>query len=109
MSPRKVDAIMRIAALMPTWRRPALAANALACFLAQSHDDKRLLIGDDSGELLPISGDGWEVAQLPKQDSLPAKYNLMARMAIERWNPDAFAVFEDDDLYFPDYLSFVLA
>lgn len=96
---------MRIAALMPTYRRPRLVANALACFLAQTHDDKRLLIADDSGELAPQQGEDWEVVQLPRQPSLPAKYNLMARIALEKWNPDAFAVFEDDDVYFAYYIT----
>jgi glycosyltransferase involved in cell wall biosynthesis len=96
---------MRIAALMPTYHRRRLAESALACFLAQTHSDKRLLICDDSGELSDQQGDDWKVVAVPRQPSLPAKYNLMAHLATERWNPDAFAVFEDDDVYLPDYLA----
>jgi hypothetical protein len=82
-----------------------LLQNVLACFLSQTHKDKYLLIGDDSCELSNQEENNWAVASLPLQHSLPAKYNLLATEAIRRWNPDALAVFEDDDVYFPNYLG----
>ena len=96
---------MRIVALCPTYRRRTLLANAVACFLAQTHDDKKLIVCDDSGESPYQREADWQVIPSAPYASLPDKYNAMARYAIKCYNPDAFAVFEDDDVYFPDYLA----
>jgi len=96
---------MRIVALCPTYRRRRLVQNALACFLNQTHPDKFLVICDDSGESLYQREDTWQVVTPEPFASLPAKYNWMARYAIQCYNPDALAVFEDDDVYFGEFLA----
>jgi hypothetical protein len=98
---------MKIAALMPTYGRPRLVANALACFLAQDYpvEERRLLILDDAGQIAPQSGTGWEVwSTATKFPSLPAKYKYLVDRANE-WGADAYCVWDDDDIYLPWHLS----
>ena len=97
---------MLICALMPTYRRPQLVASALACFQHQTHQDKFLLICDESGEISPDSrGDDWKVLPHGKFSTLTEKYNFMAAYAFETLQADAIAVFQDDDVYLPEYLA----
>jgi hypothetical protein len=42
---------------------------------------------------------------MPLQDTLPGKYNVMAKMAFDLCGADAVAVMEDDDVYFSRYLE----
>jgi Glycosyltransferases involved in cell wall biogenesis len=45
---------MMISCLCPTYKRPTLLANAIACFLQQDYDGPaELIVLDDAGELLP--------------------------------------------------------
>lgn len=101
---------------MPTYGRPHLVANALACFLAQDHPDKHLLILDDAGQLAAGGGPNWEVVSGPaRYPSLTAKYNAMLEVAgllaiPGQWplaSPcwDAVALMDDDDIYGPQWLS----
>jgi hypothetical protein len=97
---------MKIAALMPTYGRPRLVANALACFLAQDYpaENRRPLILDDAGQIAPQSGADWEVWSTGKKfPSLPAKYKFLVDRANE-WSADAYSVWDDDDIYLPWHL-----
>ncbi len=94
-----------ITCLCPTYRRPTLLKNIVACFEAQTYpaDRRRLVILDDSGELGNQSGDGWElVCRDQRFDSLPEKYNALVELAGQT---DIVAVWEDDDIYFPWHLE----
>jgi hypothetical protein len=98
---------MKIAALMPTYGRPQLVANALACFLAQDYsmEKRRLLILDDAGQIAPQSGADWQVWSTAKKlPSLPAKYKFLVDRANE-WGADAYCIWDDDDIYLPWHLS----
>jgi hypothetical protein len=98
---------MKIAALMPTYGRPRLVANALACFLAQDCpvDKRRLLILDDADQIVPQSGADWQIWSTAKKfPSLPAKYAFLVDRANE-WGADAYCVWDDDDIYLPWHLS----
>ena len=101
---------MRIAAICPTYGRPALAANALACFLAQDHpaEDRFLLILDDAGT---IAGDGpnWYIySTSARYPTLIHKYLRMVGLLHILWPQpgwDALALMDDDDIYGPQWLS----
>lgn len=98
---------MKIAALMPTYGRPRLVANALACFLAQDYpaEKRRLLILDDADQIAPQADVNWEVWSTAKKfPSLPAKYAFLVDRANE-WGADAYSVWDDDDIYLPWHLS----
>ncbi len=95
----------RIVALMPTYRRPEMVANALACFLCQDYPNKKLLICDDSGELRQSGNTDWTIIHHRPFLSLSTKYNFMAQIAIKFWDPSILVVMEDDDVYFRRYLS----
>src|ERR1035437_9883384 len=97
--------MLRIVALCPTYRRRKQVENLLACFQAQTYQNKYLLICDDSGELSNQEGNNWSVVSVPLQPTLPAKYNLIARIFFEQHSADVLAVMEDDDIYFEDYLT----
>lgn len=94
---------MHLTCLCPTYRRPRCLANVLACFLAQDHADKSLIIVDDGGQFESQSGEGWGlIATSPRFDSLPAKFNHLLSLAS---GADAVVVWEDDDVYLPWHLS----
>jgi len=99
---------MRIACLMPTYgRRAALLANSLACFESQTHQDRLLVIYDDLGTLKGCRANGALVISTPKRaQSVGAKYNTMVDLLLDRGiRFDAVAVWDDDDIYMPDYLA----
>lgn len=104
---------MRILCLCPTYNHARLLCNAIACFAAQTHPDRFLLILDDAGQIAEQSGDRWRIVTVPtRYPSLPAKYNALLEIAqcgppgpggSAGW--DAVAVWDDDDVYFPWHLS----
>lgn len=103
--------MFNICCLCPTYGRPSLVRNVIAMFQAQHYDLKhaRLLILDD-GDQITGEGEFWKVVSV--KDRYPSycyKYGVMAKLCLEekifgRWTPDAFALFEDDDIYGPYYL-----
>lgn len=94
-----------IVGLCPSFRRPHLVANAAACFLAQKIAMPRmLLIWEDGGALKPYRNGSLQVVTSKRFPDLGSKYNALARMAIQDWDADYLAVWEDDDIYFPWYL-----
>jgi hypothetical protein len=95
-----------IVALCPTYRRRRLLANSVACFLAQTNQESRLLIFDDSGEHGNQQGERWQLIEHPPFQTLADKYNLLAQTAIEIYAADSIAVWEDDDIYGPYYLEY---
>ena len=60
---------MRFLCLCPTYLRPHLVANALACFEAQDYSAelRRLLICDDAGQFASESGPTWDVVSVPRR------------------------------------------
>lgn len=102
-----------VSCLCPTFHRPKLLANALACFLAQDYPAHRreLVIIDDGndfhfGETLrhmqrqhgtTVRG----VTLSERYANLPAKFNTLGRMA----QGDILVVWEDDDIYLPHHIS----
>lgn len=98
---------MKFLCLCPTYNHARLLSNTLACFAAQDHADRYMLILDDAGQITPQSGDRWRlVSTADRCTSLPAKYNAMLAIAAN-WCPDwdAVAVWDDDDVYLPWHLS----
>jgi len=92
--------------LCPTYKRPKLLANAVACFLAQDYpaDRRELIVLDDAGQISPQRGDGWEVVSIARRfNNLPAKFNALAALASPQ--TEAFVVWEDDDIYLPHHLA----
>ena len=100
-----------ISCLCPTFKRPKLLANAIACFIAQEYDSPaELVILDDAGQ---YPHDLYHGVELPRNlnvrlvsypnrlRSLPEKYNALAAMAYG----DRLVVWEDDDIYLPWHLA----
>lgn len=102
---------MRILCLCPTYGRPRLLRNAVACFEAQDYQDAFLLVLDDLGQIEPQQSERWEVLSTPNRyRSLPAKYNAMLQHCAQRGEAyDAVAVWDDDDIYLPWHLSAIAA
>lgn len=93
-----------VSCLCPTYRRPQLLANSVACFLAQDYpcDRRELLILDDDGQFAPQQGTGWELCSIARRfSSLPAKFNALAGLA----RGDILVVWEDDDIYLPWHIT----
>lgn len=102
---------MRLACLCPTYKRPEMLANALACFLGQTYDRSlcRLFILDDAGQHVDANCYRWEMhTQSERLPDLPTKFNALAKLADE-WKPDGYVVWEDDDVFFPWHLEQIAA
>jgi len=97
----------KIACLCPTYKRPRHLANAAACFQAQNYpeDLHRLFILDDAVQFADARWSNFVLqTSATRLPHLPAKYNLLAEMAIEEYQPDILAVWEDDDVFLPWHL-----
>lgn len=100
---------MKLACLCPTFNRPALLANSMACFLAQSHSDRKLFILDDGGQYAGFDQNGiCLVSTETRFASLPAKYRALSAMA-EDWGADGIVIWDDDDIYMPQHLARIAA
>ena len=107
---------MHLVCLCPTYGRPSLAANALALFKAQvlrPFDSADLVILDDAGqideqfEIDPPGRKRWVVFSRDAWQPLPTKYPEMVRLhaAWSSRDPDAFVIWDDDDVYLPWHLA----
>lgn len=93
-----------VSCLCPTYLRPRLLENAMACFLAQDYpaDRRELIILDDSGQLDPQISGSIEVVSIDRRfRSLPEKFNAISGMA----KGSVLVVWEDDDVYLPWHIS----
>lgn len=102
---------MYIACLCPTYGRPSLVANAMACFMHQELQGHtaELWILDDANQIAPQSGgrDGqrWHIyTEAERYKTLPAKYTRLIELADFAF-PDAYVVWDDDDVYLPWHLA----
>lgn len=95
-----------LVAVCPTYRRPRMLANLLACWEAQEYPahHRYLLMLEDGTPCGPQHGHNWSLhTSLHRFPSLPAKYNHLGSLAVLR-GADAIVVMEDDDVYLPGYL-----
>jgi hypothetical protein len=93
-----------VSCLCPTYRRPKLLENSIACFLAQDYPAERreLIVLDDAGELQNQTGEGWQIISIARRfRSLPEKFNALAGLA----RGEILVVWEDDDIYLPHHIS----
>lgn len=106
---------MKILAICPTFNRAHLIPNVIAQFEMQEYSvqDRHLLIYDDAGQFDSQEGDGWSLTSTPNRHAtLGDKFATLARMAIDHcgtagwdWRECGIALWEDDDVLFPNYLS----
>jgi hypothetical protein len=97
---------MNLCCLMPTYGRPALVQNSIACFMGQDYPSnrRRLLILDDAGQIAPQDGDGWSLFSTPvRMPTLMAKYSALE--TVDAGWADAFVIWDDDDIYLPWHLT----
>lgn len=95
-----------ITGICPTYRHPELLANCLAMWLDQDYPSDRclLIILDDDQTFEDQGDDNWVLRSASNRyNSLPEKYNALLSMIPQE--TDIVAIIEDDDLYFPQYLS----
>lgn len=95
---------MLISCLMPTRARPAFAAEALACYLAQDYADRELIIVDDADSPsfpAPPNHPGVWYHWLAKRLTIGAKRNV----CVSRANGGILAHWDDDDYSAPGRLS----
>ena len=93
-----------IACLCPTYKRPQFLRNAIACFQAQTYENRKLFIIDDAPQHDDQKGDRWELKALQHRiNDLPAKFMELVKMA--GIGVDIYAIWEDDDVYLPHHLQ----
>lgn len=98
-----------ISCLCPTYGRPRLLMNAVACFLSQKYPRNlcKLVILDDLGSINPyVPGDEGDRIRVWSQSerfpSLPEKFNALWQLAPKS---DIYVIWEDDDAQLPWCLS----
>lgn len=97
---------VKIACLCSTFLRPAELREAIACFERQDYPLQRreLIILDDAGQYPSQRGPGWQLVSVSRRfRTLGEKRNASAGLV----SPDveAYAVWDDDDIYLPWHLS----
>ena len=95
---------MKIACITATWNRPELLGRMIACFERQTHEDRTLLILDDTGQYGHRKGDRWELISFPKRINKYA-HKLNAAAAMLPDNDGGLCVWDDDDVYLPHALA----
>ncbi len=106
---------MRVVAVCCTYNRPHLLPFLLWCFERQTHADRGLLIYDDHGQYEDQEGPGWKlVSERSPARSLGEKRRRAVTLADAAFGPGAgvfeplaFAVWDDDEFYFPHALRSV--
>lgn len=104
---------MKIAVIMPVFRRPKTACNATGCFLLQSLPPEvhaQLFVIDDGGtfsslgQAFPAHRNValWRTGR--RFSTLAAKYNRALEDILSHYSPDIVALFDDDDVYLPWHL-----
>lgn len=93
-----------------TANRAKLLANCLACFQSQTHpaDRKEMVILDDAGQFPCHAGDGWRVISVPTRFS-SAHEKMNAAFALADPRTEIFALFDDDDIFLPRHLEYLVA
>jgi|GEM_PF-1364508 len=94
-----------ISCICPTYKRPAMLRNSLACFLSQNYPADRceLIIMDDANQYSPQSGPNWRLLTVSDRfPTLPDKYNALATLVDERTT--ILIPWEDDEIYSPRHL-----
>jgi len=98
---------MKIACLCATYKRGLLLQNALACFCLQQPSplaEYGLFILDDAGEFNECDESNvFLESTITRYASLPKKYQRLTDTAKE-WGADAYAVWDDDDVFLPWHL-----
>jgi hypothetical protein len=98
---------MHLTAICPTFRRPKLIPGILEMWQAQEFPkaDCSMLIFDDGQSFESQHGDNWRLISRPRRcPTLGAKFRETVSLAIAH-GTDAIVLFEDDDLYLPEYLA----
>jgi glycosyltransferase involved in cell wall biosynthesis len=91
---------MKIAVVCVTYNRPQLLGQMIRCFERQDYADRELVILDDAGQYAATEGLGWRLYSTDQRFStLGEKRNAAARLVSN--DVEAFAVWDDDDLYMP--------
>jgi len=97
---------LKIACLCLTYRRPRRLPEAIACFERQDYPAhlRELVILDDAGQYAPQEGKGWHLTSTTRRfRTLGEKRNAAAALASP--DVDAYAVWDDDDIYLPWHLT----
>jgi len=91
---------MKICVCTCTYKRPRSLGHLIRCFERQSYQDRWMVILDDEGSLGHHAGDRWHLVSIPRRfRTLGEKRNAVAALAPP--DTEAFAIWDDDDLYFP--------
>lgn len=102
-----------VMAICPTYNRPGCIANVLAMWGQQTYGNCNLLIYDDANQYVPQADESHIVISVEnRHPTLGAKFATAIELGIQRarhlgvdLKSLCFAMFEDDDVYFPHYIE----
>lgn len=95
-----------LSCICPTYKRPDLLQNALACFLEQDYPDSHceLVIWDDAAQFDEQQGKNWKlISSTTRFATLPDKFNALVSQADPR--TDLIVLWEDDEIFSPIHLQ----
>lgn len=100
---------MKITAGCITWNRPVELGRLIRCFELQDHPDRELIVLDDAGQYPDQPrGDRWQVVSI-RQRFRTIGEKRTACMGLASSDSDAYAVWDDDDVFLPWALSSCVA
>ncbi len=97
----------RVIVCIPTFGRPELLEEAIECFLRQTWENKRLIIGNDFADQQLVCDHPQVVVvnRASRFATLGAKRNWLMGLAGEHY----IAHWDDDDLYLPTHIEHVMS
>lgn len=101
---------MKIACICITYKRPAELATVIECFERQDYppEQRELIVLDDADQYNQQAGPGWRIVSTAMRfRTVGEKRNASA--ALVSPDVDAYAVWDDDDIYLPWHLSAAVA
>lgn len=100
---------MKISIITPTYGRERYLPSLYRSFAEQTHDDRELLIHDDSPEPSPFFAALRDPRVSYRHTAARVTIGEKRNQLIERASGDLIAFFDDDDFYAPGYLTAMAA
>jgi glycosyltransferase involved in cell wall biosynthesis len=97
----------KISAVCVTFNRPQILGRLIKCFERQDYENRELIVLDDLGMYENQSGNKWQLISIPQRfRTLGEKRNAAAGLTSK--DSVAYAVWDDDDFYYPWALSAIV-
>jgi glycosyltransferase involved in cell wall biosynthesis len=105
--PRAAERAPLVSVIVPTYNRRALLHRALASIAAQDYPSVETVVVNDAGENVRDIADEFDAVLVDRAEN--GGHAAVLNSGIERARGEYVAFLDDDDLFFPDHLSTLVA